>query len=66
MVLIGNKTDLATYRRIPTTKAKAYADENNMLYYEVSALDGTTDMEKLFIEICKYGCCHFYFDKNIL
>ena len=36
-ILVGNKCDLESHRKIPYTEAKAFADENGMDYIETSA-----------------------------
>jgi Ras-related protein Rab-11A len=40
VMLIGNKSDLAHCRQVPTEVAKKYAQDNNLSFLETSALDG--------------------------
>eukprot|EP01017_Pseudomicrothorax_dubius_P006326 TRINITY_DN11781_c0_g1_i2.p1 TRINITY_DN11781_c0_g1~~TRINITY_DN11781_c0_g1_i2.p1 ORF type:complete len:202 (-),score=23.43 TRINITY_DN11781_c0_g1_i2:93-698(-) len=40
-VLIGNKCDLTSERKVSEKEAEAYASSKGMRYYETSALDGT-------------------------
>eukprot|EP00485_Elphidium_margaritaceum_P000184 CAMPEP_0202694834 /NCGR_PEP_ID=MMETSP1385-20130828/8587_1 /ASSEMBLY_ACC=CAM_ASM_000861 /TAXON_ID=933848 /ORGANISM="Elphidium margaritaceum" /LENGTH=213 /DNA_ID=CAMNT_0049350745 /DNA_START=46 /DNA_END=687 /DNA_ORIENTATION=+ len=39
-LLLGNKSDLAGSRKVNETNAKSYAQTNNMIFYETSALNG--------------------------
>ncbi|OHS97426.1 Ras-related protein Rab-11B [Tritrichomonas foetus] len=41
VMLIGNKSDLANMRSITLTEAKNYAETENLLFLETSALDST-------------------------
>ncbi|KAI8972130.1 small monomeric GTPase [Pilobolus umbonatus] len=42
LMLVGNKLDLAhNLRAVPTDQAAEYAHDNNMLFFETSALDAT-------------------------
>ncbi|KAL7978402.1 hypothetical protein Chor_014941 [Crotalus horridus] len=41
VMLVGNKTDLAQAREVPTDEAKMYAENNGLLFVETSALDST-------------------------
>ncbi|XP_042295444.1 ras-related protein Rab-25 [Sceloporus undulatus] len=41
VMLVGNKTDLAHAREVPTEEAKMYAENNGLLFVETSALDST-------------------------
>uniref|UniRef100_A0A670ZLN6 Ras-related protein Rab-25 n=1 Tax=Pseudonaja textilis TaxID=8673 RepID=A0A670ZLN6_PSETE len=41
VMLVGNKTDLAQAREVPTEEAKMYAENNGLLFVETSALDST-------------------------
>uniref|UniRef100_A0ABM5F416 Ras-related protein Rab-25 n=1 Tax=Pogona vitticeps TaxID=103695 RepID=A0ABM5F416_9SAUR len=41
VMLVGNKTDLAHSREVPTEEAKMYAENNGLLFLETSALDST-------------------------
>ena len=50
IMLFGKKCDLPRPRAVPTDKAKAYAEENSMMFYETSAKDGTNVEEAL----CKF------------
>ena len=40
IMLVGNKTDLKTNREVATEEAKKFAQKNDLLYIETSALDG--------------------------
>ncbi len=40
LMLVGNKCDLTDARGVQYETARDYADENNILYFEVSAKDG--------------------------
>jgi GTPase SAR1 family protein len=40
-LLIGNKKDLSQIREVTTDEALAYAEKNNMAFFEASALDGS-------------------------
>ncbi|CAJ0643024.1 10726_t:CDS:2 [Entrophospora sp. SA101] len=46
-MLVGNKTDLKNLRAVSTQEAKQFADENNLLFIETSALD-TSNVELVF------------------
>eukprot|EP01132_Coremiostelium_polycephalum_P003202 gene3202-4010_t len=39
-VLIGNKSDLESGRQVPREEAEQFAKDNNLLYFEVSAISG--------------------------
>lgn len=40
-VCLGNKLDQESERQVPTTKGQAWArEENNMMFYETSAVEG--------------------------
>ncbi|KAF9953113.1 Ras- protein Rab-11A [Mortierella alpina] len=41
IMLIGNKSDLKHLRAVPTEEARLFAEKNNLLFLETSALDGT-------------------------
>ena len=41
LVLVGNKTDLENDRVISYDQGKQFAQENNMLFFETSAKEGT-------------------------
>jgi small GTP-binding protein len=40
IMLVGNKLDLKASREVATDDAKRFAQKNNLLYIETSALDG--------------------------
>eukprot|EP01126_Amoeba_proteus_P060021 TRINITY_DN78_c0_g1_i23.p1 TRINITY_DN78_c0_g1~~TRINITY_DN78_c0_g1_i23.p1 ORF type:complete len:197 (-),score=29.53 TRINITY_DN78_c0_g1_i23:218-808(-) len=40
-VLVGNKSDLAAERQVPTDEAREYADSLDIPYFETSAREGT-------------------------
>ena len=46
--LVGNKIDLTEERKVKEEEAKAYADNNNFIFAEVSALNGD-GIEDLFL-----------------
>lgn len=50
--LVGNKLDLESERAIPAQEAKAYAEEEGLLFAEASAKTGTNVMD-VFFEIAK-------------
>ena len=50
MMLVGNKTDLASARAVPTDQAKAFAEENGISFLEASALN-STNVEAAFLQI---------------
>jgi len=41
IMLVGNKSDLKNQREVYTEDAKKFAEKNNLLFIETSALDGT-------------------------
>jgi small GTP-binding protein len=41
VMLVGNKCDLKHLRAVPTDEGKTFANENNLLFIETSALDAT-------------------------
>jgi len=47
IMLVGNKTDLRHLRAVPAEEATAYADRNQLLFTETSALDSTKVEEAL-------------------
>ena len=51
LCLVGNKCDVSpNERKIPTSKGKNYAQENNMIFYETSAKTGE-GVKDLFVTI---------------
>ena len=50
IMLVGNKTDLASARAVPTDQAKAFAEENGISFLEASALN-STNVEAAFLQI---------------
>ena len=51
LCLVGNKCDVSpNERKIPTSKGKNYAQENNMIFYETSAKTGE-GVKDLFVSI---------------
>uniref|UniRef100_A0A8D0G9P4 Ras-related protein Rab-25 n=1 Tax=Sphenodon punctatus TaxID=8508 RepID=A0A8D0G9P4_SPHPU len=52
VMLVGNKTDLAQAREVPTEEAKMFAENNGMLFVETSALD-STNVEQAFETILR-------------
>ena len=52
-VCLGNKLDQEADRQVATAKGQQWARENNnMLFYETSAVDGTS-VEEAFLEMAK-------------
>ena len=47
--LIGNKSDLEDKRQVTYEEGKQYADENNLVFFETSALNGN-NIEEIFIQ----------------
>ena len=47
--LIGNKSDLKDKRQVTEEEGKNFAEENNLKFYETSALNGT-NIEEIFVE----------------
>ncbi|XP_059424471.1 ras-related protein Rab-25-like [Carassius carassius] len=47
VMLVGNKTDLAAVRSVPTEDAKDFAEKNGLLFMETSAL-GSVNVEAAF------------------
>ena len=45
LMLIGNKSDLTSQIEVQRQKAQEFAQQNNMLYYEASAMEGTNVFE---------------------
>jgi len=48
IVLVGNKTDLAGKRMVKSEEAKEFADNQNLKYFETSALSGS-NVESVFL-----------------
>ena len=48
IVLVGNKNDLESQRAISKDEGKKFAEENNLKFYETSALNGN-NIEELFV-----------------
>jgi Ras-related protein Rab-7A len=52
-VCLGNKLDKSDLRQVPTTKGQQWAKDNNdMMFYETSALEGTK-VEEAFLQMAK-------------
>ena len=47
--LIGNKSDLEDKRQVTQEEGKKFAEENNLVFYETSALNGN-NIEEIFIQ----------------
>ena len=47
--MLGNKCDLNDKRQVTTEEAKKFAEENNLKFFETSALDGT-NIEEIFVQ----------------
>ena len=47
--LIGNKSDLEDKRQVTTEEGQKFAEENNLNFYETSALNGN-NIEDIFIQ----------------
>ncbi|KAI6654594.1 hypothetical protein LOD99_990 [Oopsacas minuta] len=50
VMLVGNKCDLRHLRAVPTEEAKQFADKNELIFIETSALD-STNVEEAFKSI---------------
>ncbi|XP_036421742.1 ras-related protein Rab-25a [Colossoma macropomum] len=50
VMLVGNKSDLAAQRTVPTEEAKNYAEDKGLLFMETSALE-STNVENAFLEV---------------
>ncbi|AMD22442.1 HGR103Wp [Eremothecium sinecaudum] len=50
VALIGNKSDLSHLRAVPTDEAKTYAQENQMLFSETSAMNAE-NVDQAFTEL---------------
>ena len=46
--LIGNKSDLEDKRQVTTEEGEKFAEENNLIFYETSALNGN-NIEEIFV-----------------
>ena len=53
LILVGNKIDLKADRIITTEQGKQLADDNDMSFYETSALKGI-NINEVFIDACKF------------
>ena len=54
-VLIGNKVDRESERKVPRQKAEAWCKENNdMMYFETSAKEGVA-VNDAFVEMVRKG-----------
>ena len=47
--LIGNKSDLEDKRQVTTEEGEKFAEENNLKFYETSALNGN-NIEEIFVQ----------------
>ena len=47
--LIGNKSDLEDKRQVTFEEGKQYAEENNLVFFETSALNGN-NIEEIFVQ----------------
>ena len=57
-VILGNKCDLETERKVPADKAKVWAKNHGGLKtFEISAKD-STGVEEAFVEIAKQAASH--------
>lgn len=52
MILVGNKADLEESREVTVEEAQRFADENNLLFVETSAKNGT-NVENAFVNTAK-------------
>ncbi|KAH0795799.1 ras-related protein RABB1c [Histomonas meleagridis] len=59
IVIVGNKIDLADQRTVETEKARSFAENEGIPYYETSALSGE-GVEKLFND-----CVHDVYNNSI-
>jgi len=58
VMIIGNKTDLGSTREVTTEEGKSFAKQNNYIFLETSALEGT-NVVKTFDELV-----HIIYDKQ--
>lgn len=56
-MLVGNKCDLDGQRAFPVFDAEFFADRNDMLFMEISALEGT-DVDFAFKTLLNHCCRH--------
>ena len=47
--LIGNKSDLEDKRQVSQEEGRSFAEENNLVFYETSALNGN-NIEEIFVQ----------------
>ena len=47
--LIGNKCDLTDVRQVTYDEGKKFSDENNLVFFETSALNGK-NIEEIFVQ----------------
>jgi Ras-related protein Rab-5C len=53
-ILIGNKLDMHHNREVSQITAKVYADDNDLIYFECSAKNGT-NINNIFEKVIEYG-----------
>ena len=58
IMLVGNKCDLKHRREVSTHEAKAYAEENSMMFMETSAWDGTNVKAAFLNLVTGQHCTH--------
>lgn len=63
VVMIGNKSDLSHLRKVSLSDAKSKAENNDILYYETSAKDGS-NIEYVFEVLGKY--IYSLYEKELL
>lgn len=56
-MLVGNKCDLEDQRRIPTEKGKEFAQKENLLFFETSALNATNVNEAFMYLVSEIVDC---------
>ncbi len=49
---LGNKLDQESQRQVPAAKGQAWAKENNMMFFETSAIEGVS-VQEAFLEMAK-------------